>query len=751
MNLEEQILSNLQNLISQYEAELDFIQGRNFDKFDTTTLPDVVQDMIRIANAKSPSFSNISALAVANFVLSHMFGQIRPTINDGVYSDDSITPNTYSIIIAKSGGGKDSTYQALMKTTESALELVRIQQANEATEKARSKYIRDMKRSNPQFDESTVVPDDYIHTIPPPEATIASLASTRGGLSTSLNRMAHSSYGIKSLFASELGLAIQSNQNVIDVLELFSVLFDMGQSVSPEYKTQESKEEAINGMFPNLLGISSPAPFYQEGNVRKLLVPMLTTSLARRVSVVFSTAKEEFENEYIPQTIMEKRRLQDEARVTLRNLTEKLNAHFGTAMKHAMSNKSLMFDDEAARIYDDYISYTKEKSKYLLLKDGDSVEGIEMSGRAFKMGRIAALWALAQGKSIIDASTLKAAIYFADYTASHLLRFAATLELKDYEIFINDWEQGFIDNVLPVDQAITRGYITTKQLNGQSLINFLKPVNSKLEGIATVSYNDKSNAFVFTPVTRNLTTTYDYRAVPGIVVERPLSRVVEGKPMEAFSKLLAVDCTFNPFAEDATKFVVIPLSGAILEPAMLRKYLEYTHYFMNDSMLIIPINSVISQEQYKHVTMSIANQLMVRVEPTWCESQYLHHNYATKDVFSNSSDVVKLFDVSGILGNLASGADIPIMYVQPDSKPTAAAINKYLKDDILAHKQALIEALNASSLPLLLLASVVNDMSLHGVDIDRIAEFVNEVNVELEVSFTNEDISTYIIQPFNPR
>lgn len=51
----------------------------------------------------------------------------------------------------------------------------------------------------------------------------------------------------------------------------------------------------------------------------------------------------------------------------------------------------------------------------------------------------------------IDAATLKAAIYFCDYTAQHLTRFANTLELKDYELFINDWQQGFFDNVLPID------------------------------------------------------------------------------------------------------------------------------------------------------------------------------------------------------------------------------------------------------------------------------------------------------------
>ena len=188
----------------------------------------------------------------------------------------------------------------------------------------------------------------------------------------------------------------------------------MGQSVAPEFKTEDAKEESVEGMFPNLLGISSPAPFYTEGNVRKLLVPMLTTSLARRITVVFSNAQEEFENEYIPESPAEKRQIQAEQRVILKEYTESINKQLLESAKALHYDSSIMFDEDAAVIYDDYKSYTQELSKFLLLKDGDSVEGIEMSGRAFKMARIAATWAIASNSRIIDADTLKAAIYFCD-------------------------------------------------------------------------------------------------------------------------------------------------------------------------------------------------------------------------------------------------------------------------------------------------------------------------------------------------
>lgn len=757
MKPEDQILADLDNLVSQYEDELDFLHNRSMHRFDTTELPQIVQDIIKLATAKSPSFSNISATAVANFVLSHTFGQLRPTINDPIYSDDSIGVNTYSAIIARSGGGKDSTYQAITKATQSVQKYIEQQIELEAEEQARAQYIKDMSKGNPEFDESAVTKEDYIDFIKKPEMPITSLASTRGGLTSSLNKMAKSQFGVKSLFASELGMAIQSNSGIVDVLELFSILFDMGQSVAPEFKTEDAKEESVDGMFPNLLGISSPAPFYTEGNVRKLLVPMLTTSLARRVTVVFSNAQEEFENEYIPKTPAEKRELQANRRLILKEYTHSIDAELLKAAKALHLDPSIMFDEEAAQIYDDYKSYTQEKSKAILLRDGDSVEGIEMSGRAFKMGRIAATWAIASNSRIIDAATLKSAIYFCDYTAQHLTRFSQTLELKDYELFINDWQQGFFDNVLPIDKAITKGYINVKQTTNQSLTNFLKPVNSKLEGIATVSYNEKSNAFIFVPVVKNLDEDYSYRACQGHVQEKPISNLALNKAMSALPKLLGVKSSFNPFAKETTKFVTFTVTDSFLSMEMISKYLANTHHFIASAAdtenkhaftLILPLNTVIKQSEYKYVTMSIANQLMLKLSPDQCESDVITYGYADSTILQASGNA-KLFDVSGILGNLASGADIPILATKPDKKPASATVAKYLKDDILAHKQTLIEMLDASSNPVLLFASVVYDMIIHGVDKQKILDVIDSINSSLIKSISEVQKKEFLIEPFD--
>lgn len=661
-------------------------------------------------------------------------------------------------IFLTGNSGKDSTYQAITKATKSAIEYIQQAQSAEAEDKARHLYCKSMKQTNPDFDESAVQLDDYRDQIANPEMAITNLSSTRGGLTSSMNRMAHSEFGTKSIYSSELGMSIQSNSTIMEVLELFSVLFDMGKSVAPEFKTADSKEEAVVGQYVNLLGISSPTPFYnQEGNVRKLFVPLLTTSLARRTTIVFSTAKEEFENEYIPKSPAERREINATSRRVVSELTQSIDKQILTASQSLMVDRSIMFDEEAAAIYDDYKSYTNTLSKLLLLQDGESVEGIEMAGRAFKMGRIAATWALAQDKRIIDKQTLVGAIYFADYTAEHLTRFAATLELKDYELFINDWEQGFFDNVLPIDKAITRGYLTTRQVNKQALESFLKPVNSRLAGTATVSYNEKDNSFVFIPVISNTSQgDYSYRAVRGISEDRPIHTTCVDRPLSSLGALLAVDSSVNPFVGDTTKFVTLVVSGSFLSMSMVNRYLTDVQHFISSSadpddqhsfVLTLPLNTVIPKSAYKFVCLSIAESLCLRVLPEQHEADSVYHGSATS-IQLTGGESAQLFDVSGILGEHASGSDTPKLATKSATKLTKAQVDKYIATDIMAHKQQIIDVLDASSTPLLVFASLVYDLKVHYVSNEQVLDIVDNINSQLLVSITESVKNEFIINPF---
>ena len=60
-------------------------------------------------------------------------------------------------------------------------------------------------------------------------------------------------------------------------------------------------------------------------------------------------------------------------------------------------------------------------------------------------------------------------------------------------------------------------------------------------------------------------------------------------------------------------------------------------------LLMLPVNSVIKKEDYKYVSLSIANQLMIRIAPEICEWDVVHFGYdGSTSIRSNSTSKVYL-------------------------------------------------------------------------------------------------------------
>jgi hypothetical protein len=227
--------------------------------------------------------------------------------------------------------------------------------------------------------------------------------------------------------------------------------------------------------------------------------------------------------------------------------------------------------------------------------------------------------------------------------------------------------------------------------------------------------------------------------------------------MSALQLLLGVNSSFNPFVNDTAKFVAFTVTDSFLSMEMISKYLAKTHHYIATTTdpanrhaftVILPINTIISKSEYKYVTMSIANQLMLRVLPEHCEHDHINYGYADSVILA-ATESPTLFDISGILANHASGTDIPILATKPTTKPNPAAVAKYLKDDILLHKQTIIEMLDASSNPLMLFASIVYDMVVHGVDKQKVIDIVDSINSSLIKSISEPIKDQYLIEPFN--
>jgi len=762
MNKKQQMKQDLKTLIDDYKSskELDFIFNKDTDKFDITQFPDIIQKMVTLVTTKASSFSNISALGITLYVLADLFGQLRPKINATVYSEDILLINFYGIVLAASGRGKDSSYRALLKASDKASKYIQKLKEDEAVEKAKKIFIKTAKQADPDFDVSTVVYDDYADLaqkfIDEIEPTTADIKSSRGGLASAMNRMATSKYGTKSIFSSELTMAIESSPFVPEVLELLAQLYDMARADQSSFKSEDAKEKAINGISPNLLAVTNANSFFQDGPTRTVLVSKLKGAYLRRAFIIFSDTTEEFQNISIAKSVAEKKTKQAHDRKLTYNLSEEINEQLLKAVQSTATDNIVSFDEQAESLYDAYSGYNETYSMLLSLDDPDNTKATEVAGKAFKMGRIAALFALAQNKRVVDYNTLKAAIIFADNCSTHSERLMEVLSLKKYQLMIRHYRDGVFGNKLSLTDSINRGYITTKEVNKNSIANLLNLLNSDMEGECVVSYDETSRQFIFTKLVKNTENTYNFRAMKGHIEDKPVPKELLNKDMSIFSKLLITDSSINPFIEDKTKVVILTVDKSVISMDKLNHYLANIQHWVATKKdttderaftIILPVNLLIDKSDYKFVSMAIANQLLLKVAAETCEPDYIHHGYDGA-IQLTSNDGANLFDISGILSNAATTNVVPKLITKTATKPTKSSIDKYLNQEILDNFDTIIDVVNISKTPLLFLASLCYDMVCHHVPTEQIISTITDVNNSINKSFQQNDIDVFVIEPF---
>lgn len=756
---ELEILGKWLNLSNAYKGEFKDLQAKNFSTFDKKELPKDVQDLVSLALVLAPEFSTIAALSIITFTLSELFGQLRPKINDGVYSPDALGINYYSFVLSRSGAGKDQTYKALIKTFEKAYEFIDGKKIEELEEKARKSYEFQMKQEDKDFDITSIKREDYAHLAKAPEQSTISMKSSRGGVTTSLNRLERVELGTKSLFSSELGLSMQSSPFVGELFELFSESYDMGSSTPPEYKGIDAKEDPVLEMYLNLLGISSPTIFLTDESVKRKLIPLISTALARRLFILFPQVKEDYENLVIPDTPTEVRELQAKNRILYKTLSTKLQDSMLAAVQETFNDRHIIFDDEAGELYQDYKAYTGYKSNIISTLIPSSITALEMKGRAFKLARVAALWALTQNKRVIDKTTLESAIYFAEHSAEHLSRFESMITMKEHDLLAFDYQQGIVGDVLPVDKALLAGYI--KSATQSTIRAFLELLNSTMKGVATVSYSETQNAFKFIPTIRNDSVgDYNYSVTP---VQSESDRdsttfktVRNGKTLGNIQAMTKVDTILSPFSDkDTTKFIIVDVEGSYLNLHVIHEYLkEYKHIISTQKdiedtstfTIVLPINEVITKKEYMYVVNSVSTELMLKIKIDQDNKSAVYNSYKESLRLGELSENLKDFDISSIKADYASN--------KPQSMPTrqqkdlTKTQQKKLATQALKDCEELINVIKASDNVLLTFADVSRDLKMNFVDEDSWMDMINMVNSLLIEPFNKSLLEKCVIEPF---
>jgi len=748
---EERVVNLWMNLVVTYERELQNVLGKDYSKFDLKELPSHLQDSVNIVLTKSPGFSTIAATSVVTFTYAELFGQLRPKISDSVYSSDLLGINYNSFVLERSGSGKDSAYQAMHKTFGKAYEWIDAKKKEGQEEKAKKAYIHQEKQKDSSFDSSSVAPGDYQHLIKDLEQTNMSLKSTRGGITSSLNRLEGVELGTKSLFSSELAMAL-SGTPTLEIFELIAEMYDMGCAVAPDYKSEEVRESPVKDMYVNMLGISSPSMFLTSNSIKQNLVPLIKTALARRLFFINPKTKDNYENLIVASSTAENRELQARNRLRHRELSEQVSKFVLKSVKNTYKTKTLMFDEEASVLYSDYKAYTEYKAKIIATLIPGSVIAIEMEGRAFKLGRVAALWALAEDQRVITKAILESTIYFAEHSAEHLARFDKLITMKPHDLLASDYLEGIISDTLPVNQAIIKGYIPTA--NTGTIKAFLEPLNSTLKGQATVTYSTTENCFKFISTIKNVTVgDYSYTISPVLEEsDRELTpnRVKDNVQLRTVGHILNNNAIFQPFgSSDLTKWVVLKIENSNLSAKVLNKYLSPYNRLISiaeDEQIInivLPLDEFIAKKEYTYVVNSIATELMVKAYSSPTEVYQAYKDTVVLGKFDNS---LEFYDVSDIRARYASKEPMPRLQVMEQGltkTQRAKSSNKALE---LVEQS--VDQIDDADNVLLTFAQVVRYMRVNHVSDIQLLDSVDSINSLLTNPISQVDKQQYLINPF---
>ena len=498
MTKQETRTQELKDLANLYEEKLGPIIKLN-DKFELDRLPIFVKDVVELVIAKTPSFSTLAALNTTNYAMGHTMCQTRAVIDDMVYSSSPIGINYYGISLAKSGKGKSSSTNALIGDTSSAvfhqaIQLVNSKRTAAQMEKAKKIAFAEMAKKDDKIRLEDVNDSDAMEYVKPLTRTMVSGKSSRGGITSVLVALQKEEFSALSISFDELAMTIAHGQTVGEVMELLTESFDMSIAEAPAFKTQELQEESVGGVYINMLAHTSPKMIFSNPQVKAVVELLFASSFARRAWFSFSDEDEALENNRVARTLEEDEEEDNVRRGIVSTKALPISEHMAKSVNRLLedSNKrKIVFSEDAAILYKRYFRYCDLKAE--LAVEG-SLHQLEVGGRAWRIGKLAGIWATVSGTSVITEDILSSAIYFAEWNVRYLHKFSRMLAAKPHETLYDQFTTTD-EHIVSLDSALDRGLLL--KTNPSAIAELLEPLNSKLLGIGACTYDASIKMFTY--------------------------------------------------------------------------------------------------------------------------------------------------------------------------------------------------------------------------------------------------------------
>jgi len=808
----EQRTKDIQDRIAEYEQDLGPIVQVD-STFNTARLPHTIEQAIQFVVSQAPSFANIAALSAVNFTYGHLCGQTRAVIDDPMYSSSPIGANVYSININGSGQGKSSTARALTDALAPAFSMMEQERMKVQVDIASKIALKELEKDNPNITLEQIGPQHYEQYLQPLPKNRGSVESSKAGLMNTAFQLSQEEFGSLAVNSDELGQSLKNSGHINDTLGFLTECYDTGAVDGALYRGEDSQQRDISGLYVNFLAHTSPKIIFSDPRTTEQLSTIFHTAFARRTFFTFPSLDESVENNHIPKTNAEGRELRANMRSKGAHLREAISTKATESILHLLAdplNRRLQFSEEAADLYDDYFQYCRYRAE---LMEDSSIQQIEMFGRAFKLGKLAAIWTMVENLPDITTDIVKSVIYYAEYNSKYLDKFVKLTTNKPFKLLAELFKEGKTPYIT-LDQALTNGYINRVTTEFKELLD---PLNSTLRNDGTVIYNQDTRTFIYTAfkkvepvqkqaktlpvlgqsvepqsVTKPTLTAFSASYTKCQDVVKDARQYLLGSfdlfrdtlSFNALKKLVSTDTIYSPFyfkpgtntkgepvehkrgkdfVDSHTKYIVLDVDDSPVPIETIHDYLiGYPHIIATTSdssnlhkfRIILPINVELDGTdalKYKFVTQKIAADLLLTCDKVSFVTATPYYGY--QDALVYSSDLGSLYDITEHLTAYARGEEEIKAKIK---KPTKFKTEQGRSNHVNKLLDNILTELSFATNP----PGGQGSFALAGASLRMIDEGFNKEEYELAINFIHDQwdspmdktrFQTTIVNQFLPR
>ena len=386
----------------------------------TGPLPDIIH---RIAEAiPSQTIPDTMKYTIAISEIMLYASQFRRNIHH--WDGTPIPINSVGFIVAKSGGGKDSSVNAVRKCFATGYTMINDKRKTLAKTHAIN-LAREAGDINPTAWE---VYKSYFRTPNP----LFVAPSTTEGFIQHLNDLDSDGIGAGYMYTGEIGAELAGSTLIIENIKVISELYDIGNKEVKVLKARENQSKEIKGLPVSALFQGSPANLLYDEVIKKKFKVEFSSKLARRSW--FCYCPEEIpEPEYrtVDEMIEKEQKRESKALTAREQISKGINVLTESNLKRV--GQLLEVDPGVHRLFIIYKRYNTEVANHIPnLFPMSVLVRRHLQWKAFKLSGAIAIFN--QHESVTEQDFILA-IRFCELLDKDLMKFESELVKEPYELF----------------------------------------------------------------------------------------------------------------------------------------------------------------------------------------------------------------------------------------------------------------------------------------------------------------------------